>query len=318
MTATKHILKIAFLALAMSAVGWAQSNSPESLPTSHEYLKVHSYTGEQDAQLLKLYDGLRVSDVVDALDAVGLREVTLIDTHIRPLWRDEQHFTHRIHGIAMTIRLVPAQATAPWFPNESIALKWQGVDGGLKKGQWAPPDDMKVDQGRGPRWTSLIHKGTVLVVEGDAKDNGFCGSNDGLAFTALGLVGFVGEAVCRDTDELSLTHIPVYQDPMKSPRGINQGRMWVESYNDPVVVGGVLVMPGDVIVADNDGVAVVPRAQAQQVAAIARWIFEDDETKRGKLYDRLGRPRDWTVQGHTEPPPAPETPIPPISPIPNQ
>ena len=62
--------------------------------------------------------------------------------------------------------------------------------------------------------------------------------------------GLVGHAICRDNDELILTRIPVYQDPVQAPRGINQGRMWMESYNQPVVVGHVLVMPGDVITAD--------------------------------------------------------------------
>jgi regulator of RNase E activity RraA len=85
--------------------------------------------------------------------------------------------------------------------------------------------------------------------------------------------------------------------------------MWTESYNQPVAVGHVLVMPGDIIVADSDGVAVVPRAQAEQVGKIARWIYEDDEVARGKIFDRIGRPRDWTVQGHTEPPPPSKEPI---------
>jgi regulator of RNase E activity RraA len=98
---------------------------------------------------------------------------------------------------------------------------------------------------------------------------------------------------------------------MLAPRGINQGRMWVESYNQPIVVGHVLVMPGDIIVADNDGVAVVPRARGEKVAEVARWIFEDDETKRGKIYDHLDRPRDWTVKGHTEPAPPSDKPLSP-------
>ena len=55
--------------------------------------------------------------------------------------------------------------------------------------------------------------------------------------------------------------------------------------------------------------AVVPRAQAEQVAGVARWIFEDDEIKRGKIYDRVGKPRDWTVEGHTDPPPPSTAPI---------
>jgi hypothetical protein len=45
------------------------------------------------------------------------------------------------------------------------------------------------------------------------------------------------------------------------------------------------------------------------VAEIARWIFEDDEVKRGKIYDNVGRPRDWTVLGHTEPAPPTVKPI---------
>lgn len=67
--------------------------------------------------------------------------------------------------------------------------------------------------------------------------------------------------------------------PLLSPRGINPGRTWIESCNQPITVGYALVMPGDIIVADGDGVAVVPRARAEEVAGIARWIFEDDEWK---------------------------------------
>ena len=126
--------------------------------------------------------------------------------------------------------------------------------------------------------------------------------------TGRGLRGMVGNAVCRDNDEIILTSIPVYQDPMQAPRGINQGRMWIESYNQPVVVGHVLVMPGDMIAADSDGVVVV-RGRAEKVAEIGRWIFEDDEVKRGKIYDSTGRPRDWTVQGHTEPPAPTDKPL---------
>ena len=121
--------------------------------------------------------------------------------------------------------------------------------------------------------------------------------------------GIVSNHTCRDNDELILTRVPVYQNPLEAPRGINQGRMWLESFNQPVVVGHVTVFPGDVIVADSDGVAVVPRAKAEKVAEIARWIFEDDEIKRGKIYDKIGKPRDWTVEGHTQPPPPSDKPI---------
>ena len=284
-------------------MAWAQANQETrpAPPPSHQFLKVQLHTPEEDSRILQLYDGLRVADVIDGLDAVGLPEVTMMDKHIRPLWRDEVKISHRIHGIALTVRLVPAQDTWRRFTSHQDERRWEA--------NWKPPADMRTDTGRNPNFGRLIHPGTVLVVEGDAHDNGFCGSNDALAWVGLGLRGLVGNAVCRDTDELTLTHVPVYQDPMQAPRGINQGRMWMESYNEPVVVGGVLVMPGDIVVADNDGVAVVPRAKGEEVAKIARWIFENDEIQRGKIYDRIGRPRDWTVQGHTPPPPPSDQPI---------
>ena len=57
--------------------------------------------------------------------------------------------------------------------------------------------------------------------------------------------------------------------------------------------------------ADNDGVAVVPRRVAEQVAEIARWIFEDDEVKRGKIFDSwasLGTGRRMATKNHRQPP----------------
>jgi regulator of RNase E activity RraA len=269
---------------------------------SAQYLKARVYTADEDARVLKLYDGLRVCDVVDALDVVGLQGITIMDRNIRPLWHDEHKFAHRIHGIALTIRLVPAQESSPKFRSHAAERTWEARG-------WGPPPELRVEGSPRGGFNALIREGTVLVVDNQAVDNGFCGSNNSLAMTGRGLSGLVGNAICRDNDELILTRIPVYQDPMLAPRGINQGRMWMESYNQPVVVGHVLVMPGDVITADSDGVAVVPRAKAEQVAEIARWIFEDDEVKRGKIYDSAGRNRDWTVEGHKAPPPPGDRPL---------
>jgi regulator of RNase E activity RraA len=66
--------------------------------------------------------------------------------------------------------------------------------------------------------------------------------------------------------------------------------------NRPVVVGGALVKPGDVIVADGDGVVVVPRAYALRVAAYAHKILDGDKNARRGLYEKLGLPPDKSVK----------------------
>jgi regulator of RNase E activity RraA len=66
--------------------------------------------------------------------------------------------------------------------------------------------------------------------------------------------------------------------------------------NRPVTIGGVLVCPGDVVVADGDGVVVVPRKVAEQVAKYANDILTKDKAGRKVLYESLGRELDKTVK----------------------
>jgi regulator of RNase E activity RraA len=63
----------------------------------------------------------------------------------------------------------------------------------------------------------------------------------------------------------------------------------------PIVCGGVLVRPGDVIAADSDGVLVIPRVHAREVAADARKLLDGDTAAR-RLYDPLRIPPDRTLK----------------------
>jgi len=108
-----------------------------------------------------------------------------------------------------------------------------------------------------------------------------------------GAVGVVTSGGARDTDEIIKEKVPLYFKG--AGRGIRPGRNEVESVNRPVTVGGVLVRPGDVVVADGDGVVVVPREHAEAVARAAREVLEADKAARRRLYEKLGLPSDSTV-----------------------
>jgi 4-hydroxy-4-methyl-2-oxoglutarate aldolase len=264
------------IVLAVSVVA-AQA---QELPFSKQYLQVKSYSQQENEALVKKFQGLRVTDVVDGLDVVGLQDVTIMDPGLKPLWRDEVKFTHRIYGVAVTLRIVPPQERAPIFPSHDEFAKWEG--------NWYEekiPGDFE----------SFLKPDTILVIDASrTKDVGFCGSNNALGWFTRGMRGIVIDGGCRDSDEVILERIPVYH--RGSTRGIDPGRVVIESYNNPVNVGGVLVMPGDVIVADTEGVVVVPRAKAEAVAAAARRIQDSDKEGRRELYQKLKRSPDFTVQ----------------------
>ena len=104
----------------------------------------------------------------------------------------------------------------------------------------------------------------------------------------------VTDAGARDTDEVAIEKVPLYL--RNKGRGIRPGRNDLESVNRPVSIGGVLVCPGDVVVADKDGVVVVPRGVAEQVAKFAREVLNGDKAARKELYKSLGMPLDKTVE----------------------
>ena len=71
--------------------------------------------------------------------------------------------------------------------------------------------------------------------------------------------------------------------------------MQFDACDIPVVVGSVLVHPGDVVVADGDGVIVVPQAIARDVSIYAHQELRGDKVSRRKKYEELGLPPDETV-----------------------
>jgi 4-hydroxy-4-methyl-2-oxoglutarate aldolase len=262
--------------------GQARRGRPDAdeLRAGVNFIPTTVYSEQEDAKVLALFDGLRVADVSDGMDQAGLQNVGLVSAEIGPLWRDTVHFTHRIVGIAVTARYVPTnKAPAGRMTTEEFD-RWVG--------RW-------YSQVSSEPFSPVLREGTVLVIEdADSADVGSIGSNNIMSWKARGCVGVVTSATARDTDEIIAEKVPLYY---RGPgRGIRPGRNEVESVNRPIVVGGALVMPGDVVVADGDGVIVVPRGSAEEVARYARATIEQDKAGRRRLYERLGLPLDDSVK----------------------
>lgn len=256
----------------------AQVPDKAAMAKGINFIETTVYSAEEDAKILELYKNLRVADVSDGMDMVGLPGTGLVDPAIHPDWVDLKNFTHIFRGIAITVRYVPTQRPALPAPGE-IFSKWEGNF---------------YDAYSHENFIELVRPGSAIVVDDvEDKDIGSIGSNNILKWFIRGAVGVVTDAGARDTDEVGLQGVPLYL--RNKGRGIRPGRNEIESINRPVSIGGVLVCPGDVIVGDGDGVVVVPRAVAEQVAKYASGILKNDKAGRKNLYQKLGRPLDKTV-----------------------
>src|SRR6476659_4621441 len=79
--------------------------APKTVPDEVQlFIPYKRYSREDNQRILKLYEPLRVSDVSDGMDVIGLQDIGIVDAAIQPLWRDTEKFTHRIVGIAVTAR----------------------------------------------------------------------------------------------------------------------------------------------------------------------------------------------------------------------
>jgi 4-hydroxy-4-methyl-2-oxoglutarate aldolase len=266
------------LVLPHAAAAQAQPPSAQALRAGASLMPTQVYTQEDDERVLAFFKGLRVADVTDGMDAVGLQNVGLMDPAIRPLWTDTQRFAHRIIGVAVTARYVPTNRPAAGRMETEQYDQWAG--------RWYTELSSEP-------FADVLRRGSVLVIDDAPEaDVGSIGSNNIMIWKSRGMVGVVTDATARDTDEIALQRVPLY---FRGPgRGIRPGRNEIESVNRPVVCGGVLVMPGDVI--DGDGVVVVPRAHAEAVARYAHAVIEKDKAARRTLYEQLGMPEDDSVK----------------------
>jgi 4-hydroxy-4-methyl-2-oxoglutarate aldolase len=127
----------------------------------------------------------------------------------------------------------------------------------------------------------LIQPGD-LVVLGTSSENtdGMFGELLATSFQKRGAVGLIIDAGCRDTAELENMGFPVWARAVHAKGTV---KATVGSVNTPLVCAGAFIKPGDVVVADDDGVVVVPKVQAGKVAAASTARETKEQVTRTRL-----------------------------------
>ena len=126
-----------------------------------------------------------------------------------------------------------------------------------------------------------LREGDVIVAACSAdSDAGFFGELLATSFRARGGLGLVIDGGVRDVKELSSMQFPVFARAISAKGTVKET---LGSVNIPVVCAGAPVSPGDVVVADDDGVVVVPAASAAEAADASEAREASEVEKRVKL-----------------------------------
>jgi 4-hydroxy-4-methyl-2-oxoglutarate aldolase len=222
-----------------------------------------------DLEIVGRYKKIRVADVVDSLDRFGYHDRVLVSNEIKPLYSGIM-----MAGHAVTVKANRVQEEIPSMTPEEYdryAEEWYN-----KRANY-------------DHFMKHAGPGVVLVVNlGGYNDVGFWGSMIGLSAKAKGVEGIVIDGGCRDTCEIRKIRFPVFCRTTGRTEVIGRIEIKPENVNVPITVGGTHVNPGDIVVGDDDGVAIVPENVALQVLERAERQLDLDRKSQKPFLDKVG------------------------------
>jgi regulator of RNase E activity RraA len=129
-------------------------------------------------------------------------------------------------------------------------------------------------------------KGAVVVAQGGDLEYALAGGNVCATAQKNGIAGFVIDGLVRDIGEIRECGFPVFARGLIPKPGGKHGEGLL---NAAVDCGGVHVEPGDWVIADEEGIAVVPRARLDELYAAAAARFAKDEAQSLEEWERSHR-----------------------------
>jgi len=206
-------------------------------------------------ELVEKFQPYSTTNVSDALDKVGLRPGIV---GILPLYEG----CPKLLGTAITMRVTAAGPTRP--------SAHMGVDPIMS----AQPGDV------------------IVIDNAGHLDENCWGEIMTYASIQRGIRGVAIDGASRDVDVIKTLNFPVYgrgRVPLTA-----RGRIMQDAYNCLIRFGGVQVRPGDIILADENGVTVIPQERAEEVLAATAEIFQRElaiveELKRGTALDEVDK-----------------------------
>ena len=129
----------------------------------------------------------------------------------------------------------------------------------------------------------LAQRGDVLVMSNGGVANGaLCGDNAALQAQRNGVLAMVVDGPVRDTDGIRRLEFPVFSTLVSVTRPT---KAMPGTVNLPIVCGGVIVSPGDIVVGDSDGVIVIPPEEVPRIVLAARARIARDKLMQQAIAD---------------------------------